>query len=161
MQQECARKHTGLAEASGLPCAMALRLIRDRPGDRLSCHHRSRAALAAIELDASTGASDPNDFTVRNGCARLSHHRVHRIPPRVSDDPDTPLVWDGMAELYERVGGSAKRNIFARRDGPRSCLICPSGYFVAGGADIHPLPVRATHGLNRECACSFVDSMGR
>ena len=25
--------------ASGLPCAMALRLIRDRPGDRLSCHH--------------------------------------------------------------------------------------------------------------------------
>src|SRR5258708_7170348 len=27
------RKHTGL------PCAMALRLIRFRPGDRLSCHH--------------------------------------------------------------------------------------------------------------------------
>jgi len=49
----------------GLPCAMALRLIRDRPGDRLSCHHRSQAALAAFELDASTGASDPHDFTVR------------------------------------------------------------------------------------------------
>src|ERR1700710_1748970 len=29
----CAYEHTGLAEASGLPCAMALRLIRDRPGD--------------------------------------------------------------------------------------------------------------------------------
>jgi hypothetical protein len=28
-----AHEHTGLAEASGLPCAMALRLIRDRPGD--------------------------------------------------------------------------------------------------------------------------------
>src|SRR5260370_29587532 len=24
----------------GLPCAMALRLIRFRPGDQLSCHHR-------------------------------------------------------------------------------------------------------------------------
>jgi len=28
-----AHEHTGLAEASGLPCAVALRLIRDRPGD--------------------------------------------------------------------------------------------------------------------------------
>ena len=32
-KQKCAHEHTGLAEASGLPCAMALRLIRDRPGD--------------------------------------------------------------------------------------------------------------------------------
>ena len=51
--------------APGLPCAMALRLIRDRPGDRLSCHHRLLEALASHGLDASTGASDPNDFTVR------------------------------------------------------------------------------------------------
>ena len=32
-----AHEHTGLAEASGLPCAMALRLIRDRPGDPAFC----------------------------------------------------------------------------------------------------------------------------
>src|SRR5260221_11275805 len=38
--KNAAHEHTGLAEASGLPCAMALRLIRFRPGDRLSCHHR-------------------------------------------------------------------------------------------------------------------------
>ena len=51
---------------SGLPHAMALRLIRDRPGDRLSCHHRPVEAFTSRKLDASTGASDPNDFTVRN-----------------------------------------------------------------------------------------------
>ena len=32
-----AHEHTGLAEASGLPRAMALRLIRDRPGDPAFC----------------------------------------------------------------------------------------------------------------------------
>jgi hypothetical protein len=94
-----ARKHTGPAEILDFPCAMALRLIRDRPGDRLSCHHCPLEALASSERDASTGASDPNVFTVRNRCARLSHHRVHRIPPRVSDDPDTPLVWDGLTDF--------------------------------------------------------------
>src|ERR1700694_5198912 len=39
------RKH------SGLPRAMALRLIRDRPGDRLSCHHHRQEALAPRRLD--------------------------------------------------------------------------------------------------------------
>jgi hypothetical protein len=52
-------------EHSGLPHAVALRLIRFRPGDRLSCHHHPFEALASHELDASTGASDPNDFAVR------------------------------------------------------------------------------------------------
>src|SRR5882724_9516357 len=36
--KNAAHEHTGLAEASGLPCATALRLMRVRPGDRLSCH---------------------------------------------------------------------------------------------------------------------------
>src|SRR3954451_3294108 len=33
LQRNAAPEQTGFAEASGLPCAMALRLIRDRPGD--------------------------------------------------------------------------------------------------------------------------------
>ena len=57
------RKH------SGLPCAMALQLIRGRPGDRLCCHHRF--ADCSAKLDASTGASDPHDFAVRVCHARL------------------------------------------------------------------------------------------
>ena len=51
----------------GLPCAMALRLIRDRPGDPAFRDTIAlKEALAALELDACIGASDPNDFAVRN-----------------------------------------------------------------------------------------------
>jgi hypothetical protein len=41
------------------------------------------------ELDASTGASDPHDFTARQRRARQSQHR---IPPHGRDDRDRPLV---------------------------------------------------------------------
>src|ERR1700709_793538 len=50
-----AHEHTGLAEASGLPCAMALRLIRFRPGDRLSCHHPRARLLPRHELTPAPG----------------------------------------------------------------------------------------------------------
>ena len=92
---QCATRnaHTSIQvqrRTPGLPHAMALRLIRFRPGDRLSCHHRPLEALASLELDASTGASDPNDFTVRKGRARQSQPRVHRISPHGRDDRDRP-----------------------------------------------------------------------
>jgi len=81
------RKH------SGLPCAMALRLIRFRPGDRLSCHHRPSEALAPSELDASTGASDPNDFAVRFRRARQSQHQRPSLPcPSFATMAHAPLV---------------------------------------------------------------------
>jgi hypothetical protein len=50
-------------------------------------------------LDASTGASGPYDFTVRNGHIRLCDLRVHRNPSHVRDDRDTPLWRDGMRAL--------------------------------------------------------------
>ena len=56
-------------------------------------------ALASRELDASTGASDPNDFTVRKGCARQSQPRVHRISPHVRDDRERPSHRGRRAEL--------------------------------------------------------------
>src|SRR5215212_8059483 len=57
----------------------------------LSCHRR--LAFTA-KLDASVEASGPHDFAVRLGAVRQRHLRVHRIPPRVRDDRDTPLWWD-------------------------------------------------------------------
>ena len=39
----------------GLPCAMALRLIRVRPGDRLSCHHRRAKHLLRHDLTPAPG----------------------------------------------------------------------------------------------------------
>src|SRR5450631_504626 len=94
----------------------------------LFCHRRQRIkfCLSPVgptqlrELDASVGASGPHDFAVRekrlSSARRLSlkslstspaipsrakRCRVHRNPPRVRDDHDTPLLWDGMARLIE------------------------------------------------------------
>ena len=47
----------------GLPCAMVLTLIRDLPGDRLSCPRRRHARHEHRRLDPSTGRSGPHDFT--------------------------------------------------------------------------------------------------
>jgi hypothetical protein len=44
------------------------------------------------QLDASTGASDPNDFAVRKCRARQSLPHVHRSLPLVCDDGQRPLV---------------------------------------------------------------------
>ena len=75
--------------ASGLPCAMALRLIRGR----LVTGFLATIAIGNFRfrrLDASTGASDPHDFAVRCRCARLTHCRVHRSLPHVRDDGQRP-----------------------------------------------------------------------
>jgi hypothetical protein len=51
------------------------------------------------ELDASTGASDPNDFAVRKCRARQSPPHVHRSLPLVCDDGQRPSGGTGCAEL--------------------------------------------------------------
>ncbi len=52
------------------------------------------------ELDASTGASDPHDFTVRNGA--LVCCTTASTAPRTlrRDDRETPLWWAGMRAFY-------------------------------------------------------------
>ena len=79
------------AEASDIPCAMALRLISCSPrSGRARCHRRRRNCFH--QLDASIGASGPHDSTVRIRTIRQRHIRVHRIPSRACDDRETPLV---------------------------------------------------------------------
>jgi hypothetical protein len=51
--------------------------------------------LVSQELDASTEASGPHDFAVRVSAVRQRRRRVHRIPSRVRDDRETPLVGTG------------------------------------------------------------------
>jgi hypothetical protein len=51
------------------------------------------------QLDASTGASDPNDFTVRKCRARQSRACVHRISPHVRDDRERPSHRGRRAKL--------------------------------------------------------------
>ena len=65
------------------------------PAIGLFCHRRSASNPA--KLDASVEASGPHDFAVRLSAVRQKRIRVHRIPPRVRDDREPPLMWDGTA----------------------------------------------------------------
>jgi hypothetical protein len=73
---------------------------------------------ASRELDASAGASGPHDFAVRGSSAvRQKRIRVHRIPPHVRDDRETPLVWDGTMTTSRWFGSEGNQNIFAKGAG--------------------------------------------
>jgi hypothetical protein len=118
----------------GLPCAMALRLIRNRPGDRLSCHHRPLEALASHELDASTGASDPNDFTVRISPFVSRADASTATCPTSATTADAPW-WDRIAGVRLLICPTGQQEYFCAKGWTDFCataVICPSGYFVAG-----------------------------
>jgi hypothetical protein len=55
----------------------------------LVCLRRLRRLLR--KLDASVEASGPHVFAVRFSTVRYRRFHVHRIPPRVRDDRETPL----------------------------------------------------------------------
>jgi hypothetical protein len=80
----------------------------------LCCHRR----LRCHKLDASVEASGPHDFAVREARAFVFRAAcVHRIPPRVRDDRETPLIRDGTCSLYYCFYQFEKRNIFGKRAG--------------------------------------------
>jgi len=123
------------------------------PVTGLVCHRHSRtdvlsapgrADLNIRELDASVGASGPHDFAVRNNISRQRAvdrsriqrtrpatpsraKRVHRIPPRVRDDHDTPLLWGGMAKVLEVICPTGRAKYFFKGGWTDNSLICPSG----------------------------------
>jgi len=66
--------------ASGLPCAMALRLIRDLPGE----------PCAFATVDARLGASGPHDFAVRFMRVRPAHSASTASHPCVRGDRERP-----------------------------------------------------------------------
>jgi hypothetical protein len=98
------------------------------------------------ELDASVGASGPHDFAVRCNISRplacdrsqasstrpaipprAKRCRVHRIPPRVRDDREPPLMWDETTGDIEVIWGSGEQNYFCERDSTDPCSASPSG----------------------------------
>jgi len=56
--------------------------------------------IIACKLDISVGMPGPHDFAVRDRRIRLVRQSVHRIPPYVFDDRETPLEKDGTATQY-------------------------------------------------------------
>jgi hypothetical protein len=98
----CIRMRTRAYRFSGehpaFPAQWFYGLLRDLPGERAFLPPSPRRNDPA-QLDASIGASEPHDFAVRLSHVRLRDISVHRIPPRVRDDRDPPLIWVRRAEL--------------------------------------------------------------
>ena len=104
---------------SGIPCAMALRLMPCSPRRRIRLVTVAAGLMAASDPVGSIApptawhqqrVSGPRGFAVRTNVVRLARRepltsltspcdhparrrcRVHRIPPRVRDDRETPLL---------------------------------------------------------------------
>jgi len=126
--------HHRHAEQSGVPCAVVLTVsfvLFLATG--LCCHHRRRDT--SRRLDASVGASEPHDFTVRAarvrpraiGLPACASSRPPHPAPHVRDDRDTPLLArrDG-ADVKLIWGRRWKRNISCPGAG-QGLVICPTG----------------------------------
>ena len=75
------------------------------PGTGLFCPRHF--ADTSAKLDASVGASGPHDFAVRERSTLVrSATCVHRIPPRVRDDRETPLYRDRMGGKMPVIWGA-------------------------------------------------------
>ena len=80
----------------------------------LSCHRRLRFVSANL-----TPASRRQDHTTSPSALALfvsSAISVHRIPPRVRDDRDTPLWWDETVRTTVVICRGAEANYFAAGD---------------------------------------------
>ena len=105
--------HSGRNGSPGIPARSGFNgFLRALPGDR-ACLSPS-PANSIRKLDASVGASGPHDFAVRLSAVRQRRRHVHRIPPRVRDDRDTPLQGDETAVNLEVIWVFRKSEYFCK-----------------------------------------------
>jgi hypothetical protein len=146
--QRSAHEHTGSAEAirhslrNGFTAYTVL-----SPATNSSCHRRCRLDGDSNPVGSNSPptawhqqrVSGPHGFAVRFGVVRLARRliahgkppcdnaarrrcRVHRIPSRVRDDRDTPLLPGkdgraGSADLPDRLSGILPVGLFCRSQG--------------------------------------------
>jgi hypothetical protein len=110
--------HTSIhSEFTGItrhPHAMVLRLIPRSPlrsGFLASVASRSDPQ----SLTPASRRQDHTTFAVRLSAARQEHIGVHRIPPRVRDDREPPLRWDGTAIICEVIWVGREQKYFCKR----------------------------------------------
>jgi hypothetical protein len=138
--------HSEFAEITRHPHAMVYGLYRALLGDRAFLSP-SLAEVAFHKLDASVEASGPHGFAVRLKRIRQSAIRVHRIPPHVRDDRETPLRERRDGVGYESDLGRVRMEIFLRKrlDRPgksdtAGCLFLPDcAEFIIGRAFTRPV----------------------
>ena len=116
---------------------MVLRLIRDLPGDRALLPPSLSRNVSRENLAPASGRQDHTTSPSASVPLVSRRHRVHRIPPHVRDDRDTPLLSrrDGAEEYTISIFG--KRNICAcRTDNPNQ---------IESAHEIHFLRAREFH----------------
>jgi hypothetical protein len=86
--------------------------LRDLLGDRLVCHRRRCDAKHHHQLDASSGASEPHDFAVRDlRCSSIAHPRPPHPRPtsvtiairpseRAGTAVNKPVIWVRREQEY-------------------------------------------------------------
>jgi hypothetical protein len=92
----------------------------------LYCHRRQWNYFR--QLDASVEASEPHDFAVRLRAVRPQHVSVHRIPSRVRDDREPPLLVGRDGGAYEAIWVNRERKYFPKQGwtGPKSTQPAPN-----------------------------------
>jgi hypothetical protein len=135
-------RHHRFTGTPGLPCAMVLTAYGAlSPATNSSCHRHRRIGHGEARsgpqrlrrLDTSNGCQDhtvlPSAASAVRPRALIAHRllrtrpaimsrarrcRVHRIPSRVRDDRETPLVGDGTAGLVEVFPSSWEQENFCK-----------------------------------------------
>jgi hypothetical protein len=101
-------KHTSVVTTSSpehpaFPHAMVLTAyFALSPVIGLFCHRRWRK-LSSTNLTPASRRQDHTTSPSATERVRQCASSVHRIPPRVRDDRDTPLMWDETAEVIEVI----------------------------------------------------------
>src|SRR5260370_2974644 len=81
------------------------------PASRRQDHTTSPSASSAVVLHAANRSRR----AIRPALASHAQHcRVHRTPPRVRDDHDTPLWWGGMATVLDLIWGAWEQKYFRK-----------------------------------------------
>src|ERR1700680_2398009 len=81
------------------------------PASRRQDHTTSPSASSAVVLRAANRSRRAIRPAFRNPHAQRC--RVHRNPPRVRDDRDTPLLWGGMAQVLDVIWGKWEQKYFS------------------------------------------------
>src|SRR6266436_9033376 len=93
---------------------MVYGLLRALPGDRAFCHRHQRKLVFA-DLTPASRRQNHTTSPSASGALVSSTVGVHRIPPRVRDDRDTPLGWDETKRIIKVICLFGKSEYFCKR----------------------------------------------
>src|ERR1700682_5388246 len=118
--QKCTKKRTRAYRFSGGNPAFPARWFTAysalSPVTGLSCHRRPREVLLPANLTPASGCQNHTASPSARVTLVSRSSRVHRIPPRLRDDRDTPLSSGETGEFVEMICPTGIADYFASED---------------------------------------------